>query len=128
MTMPRPAKTVDITMAMILVRSTLMPASPATSMSCPTARMSCPSFVFLNHMMNRHKRPMTIRVSTGILTPPMRIASRLSRYCLICRRLTVLRTPYPLGSLMDECMIGIMEPIIYRTTSWYKPFMKKLMI
>lgn len=29
-------------------------------------------------------------VSTGILTPPMRIASRLSRYCLICRRLTLI--------------------------------------
>ena len=91
--MPKPAKTVDITTEITRVRSTLMPASLATCISWPTARMSWPSLVRRNHTMNRHSSPTRIKVSTGIFTPPIRTASRSSRHWRMCSRLTVFRIP-----------------------------------
>ena len=91
--MPKPAQTVDMTTEMMRVRSTLMPAALATSISWPTARMSWPSFVRRNQTMNKHKRPTRRKVNTGIFTPATRMASRSSRHWRMFSRLTVLRMP-----------------------------------
>ena len=71
---------VDIMMDSSRVRSTLMPAARATSMSWPTARISWPSLVRRNQTMNRQNSPTRIKVSTGIFTPWIRMASRSSRH------------------------------------------------
>ena len=54
---------------------------------------------------------MMINVRTGILTPAILMARRLSSFWRMPRRETVLRMPYPRGSLIDVCLMGMILPI-----------------
>ncbi len=98
-------------MLMIRVCSTRIPAARATSISWPTARMSCPSFVFLNQRMKTLSSAMTRKVPTGIGTPPIRIIKKLSNDLRMPIRFTVFRIPYPRGSNRFGEMILINGPI-----------------
>ena len=87
-------------MARILVLSTLIPASLATSISCPTALMSCPIFVFLNQIMTIQRRAMRMMVRNGIVIPPAPFSSanslmdqKLSMLLRTFRRSIVFLTP-----------------------------------
>jgi len=51
------------------VCSTAMPAELETCWFCPIARISCPSFVFLNHTIKKHKAMIIRYESTGIRRP-----------------------------------------------------------
>ena len=87
----------EITIAMMRVRFTAMPALSATDWLCPMARMSCPSFVRRNHTMKRQKTAITRRVARGTRTVPPKkgkeTGSRLSSTPRMPCRFTVFRTP-----------------------------------
>ena len=90
-------ETVAMTMAMMRVLFTAMPAESDTGWLCPMARMSWPSFVRRNHTMKTQKTAMTSSVASGTrTTPPMNgklTGTRLSRMPRMPIRLTALRMP-----------------------------------
>ncbi len=98
-------------MATIRVFSTGIPAPSATAISLPTARMSCPSFVFSNMTKRRQKAKITTKVATGIESPCISIVTRESSAFLMPGRAIVFLTPYPLESKSSGSLSGKIDPI-----------------
>ena len=119
---PKPPRTVEIIVAMVLMESTFTPFAFAKFGLDPAAFIMRPKWLFINSFTRIQNTAITRINPTGISISPIENAqSLLSARSYHSSRVIVVRSPSPIGHTMDALLNGSTSQPIHINATTEKP-------